>query len=192
VGGETYLTSDTVYEKLFSAFWQFDTKRPDGGCLREVRGFYANNVAFRADLLRVNPFPKLESYRGQCAMLGKALRAQGVKIYRHGAARVSHPPPAGWSHFVSRAICHGHDMMMIGKLKNHSWFRASPLGAVWRLVRDLIKAPSHISKRYKAAGLGPIGWLGAFSLALSYYFLKFFGDVFAFFAPKTLRRMFSI
>jgi hypothetical protein len=192
VGGETYLTTDTLYEKLFSAFWQFDTKKAPGGDLHEIRGFYANNVAFRADLIRANPFPQLESYRGQCAMLGKALRAKGVKIYRHGAARVSHPPPQGLSHFVSRAICHGHDMMMIGKLKSHSWFRASPLGSIWRLLRDLMKAPARISNRYRAAGLGPIGWLGAFSLAISYYVLKFLGDLGAFFAPRTLRRMFSI
>ena len=97
VGGETYLTNDTLYEKLFSAFWQFETKTNAGGELREVRGFYANNVAFRGDLLRANPFPKLEAFRGQCAMLGHALRAKGIKIYRHDAARVSHPPPRSFS-----------------------------------------------------------------------------------------------
>lgn len=192
VGGETYLTSDTLYEKLFCAFWQFETRKPAGGDLREVRGFYANNVAFRGDLLRAHPFPKLEAFRGQCAVLGHALRAQGVKIHRHGAARVSHPPPEGFSHFVNRAICHGHDMMMMGKIKNHSWFRASPLGSVWRLLRDLIKTPSRISQRYRQAGLGPTGWVGAFTLAVSYYWLKFFGDLLSFFAPRTLRRMFAI
>jgi hypothetical protein len=192
VGGETYLTSDTLYEKLFAAFWQFESKQPTGGDLREARGFYANNVAFRGDLLRANPFPRLESFRGQCAMLGRILRDKGVKIYRHRAATVSHPPPQGLSHFVARAICHGHDMMMIGKLKNHSWFRASPLGSVWRLLRDLLKAPSLVSKRYRQAGLGPAGWVGAFALAVSYYWLKFVGDLSSFFAPRMVRRMFSV
>ena len=192
VGGETYLTSDSLYEKLFSAFWQFDTKKPAGGELHEVRGFYANNVAFRGNVLRAHPFPKLECFRGQCAMLGQSLRAKGVKIYRHGAARVSHPPPEGLSHFVNRAVCHGHDMMMIGKLKNHSWFRASPLGSVWRLLRDLSKAPARVSSRYRQAGLGPAGWIGALSLAVSYYWLKFLGDLLSFFAPRTVRKVFSI
>jgi hypothetical protein len=192
VGGETYLTSDSLYEKLFAAFWQFETKEPPGGQLREARGFYANNVAFRGDLLRTHPFPKLETFRGQCAMLGAALRAEGTKIWRHGAARVSHPPPEGFSHFVNRAICHGHDMMLIGKIKNHSWFRASPLGSVWRLVRDLVKAPGRISQRYRKAGLGVTGWVGAFALAVSYYGLKFVGDLMTFFAPRTMRKVFSI
>jgi hypothetical protein len=192
VGGETYLTSETLYEKLFAAFWQFETKQPTGGELREVRGFYANNVAFRADLLRSHPFPTLEAFRGQCAMLGQALRAEGIKIYRHGAARVSHPPPEGFSHFANRAICHGHDMMMIGKLKDHSWFRASPLGSVWRFLRDLIRAPGRVSNRYRQAGLGPTGWVGAVTLAVSYYSLKFLGDLLAFFMPRIMRRVFSI
>ncbi len=192
VGGETYLTSDTLYEKLFAAFWQFETKQPAGGELRKVRGFYANNVAFRGDILRTHPFPKLEAFRGQCAMLGHSLRAEGIAIYRHSAARVSHPPPEGPSHFINRAICHGHDMMMIGKLKNHSWFRASPLGSVWRLFRDLMKTPARVSSRYRQAGLGAAGWMAAFMLAVSYYSLKFVGDLFAFFAPKTMRKVFSI
>ena len=192
VGGETYLTSGTLYEKLFAAFWQFETTQPAGGQLHEVRGFYANNVAFRGELLRSHPFQKMEAFRGQCAMLGHALRAKGIKIYRHGAARVSHPPPQGFSHFATRAICHGHDMMMIGKLKNHSWFRASPLGSVWRLLRDLMKAPGRVSNRYRQAGLGPTGWIGAFTLAVSYYSLKFVGDLLAFFMPRTMRKVFSI
>jgi hypothetical protein len=142
--------------------------------------------------LRSHPFPKLEAFRGQCAVLGHALRAKGIKIYRHGAARVSHPPPEGFSHFANRAICHGHDMMMIGNLKNHSWFRASPLGSVWRLLRDLMKVPGRVSNRYRQAGLGPMGWIGAFTLAVSYYWLKFVGDLLAFFMPRTVRKVFSI
>jgi hypothetical protein len=73
-----------------------------------------------------------------------------------------------------------------------SWFRASPLGSVWRLVRDLIKAPGRISQRYRKAGLGVTGWVGAFALAVSYYGLKFVGDLMTFFAPRTMRKVFSI
>lgn len=193
IGGETYLSNDTFYEKLVSAFWQFETQgsagRPE---IYETRGFYANNVVFRGDILRENPFPTLKSYRGACAALAANLRANGYKIYRHGAARVSHPPPEGMSHFVSRAICHGHDMMMVGATKNAVWFRASPLGSVWRYLRDLVNAPGRITARYRQAGLGVAGWLAAMGLAFTYYTLKFFGDLMSFFAPRKVRQYFSI
>ena len=191
VSGETYLATDTFYDRLLAAFWLFDVKRAPGP-VYEVRNFYANNVAFRGDVIRQFPFPSAETYRGQCATLAKTLRSSGIRLYRAGSAMVSHPPPSGLAHFVTRAICHGHDITLSNRSKSVGWLRASPLGAVVRFVRDIASAPGRIAKRRLASVISPSGALLAFVLALAYAMIKFAGEVMTFISPRFVRSRFSI
>jgi hypothetical protein len=191
VSGETYLATDTFYDRLLAAFWIFDTKKPPRP-LREVSNFYANNVAFRADILRRFPFPSADTYRGQCATLAKTLRSNGIKLHRAGAAMVSHPPPAGLSHFVNRAICHGHDIVLSRQGRRMGWLVASPIGAMLRFLKDLFSAPLRIAQRRQASVQSVSGAVIAFFLSVAYSILKFGGEVATFFSPAFVRKRFSI
>jgi hypothetical protein len=191
VSGETYLATDTYYERLLAAFWLFETKKPPRP-MYEVKNFYANNVAFRADILRRFPFPSAETYRGQCTTLAKMLRADGVRLYRAGSAMVSHPPPASVSHFVSRAFCHGHDIVLSRKSRRLGWLAASPVGAVFRFLRDVALAPARIIRRRQASVRSFSGAIVAFGLAVAYASLKLAGELTTFVSPRFVRSRFSI
>jgi hypothetical protein len=191
VSGETYLATDTYYDRLLAAFWLFETKKP-ARPVYQAKNFYANNVAFRAEILRRFPFPSAETYRGQCATLAKTLRANGVRLFRAGSAMVSHPPPSGLSHFVNRAICHGHDIVLSSKTRRMGWLSASPIGAVFRLVREIALAPGRIVQRRQASVRSISGAILAFALAIAYASLKFVGEVTTFVSPRFVRGRFSI
>lgn len=191
VSGETYLATDTYYDRLLAAFWLFETKRQGRG-LYEAKNFYANNVAFRGDVIRRYPFPTDETYRGQCAALAKTLRKAGIKLYRSGTAMVSHPPPSGLSHFVNRAVCHGHDIVLSNKKKRAGWLLASPLGALFRFGRELVIAPRRVMARREASIKTVSGAILAFLLAVAYAALKLFGEVATFISPRFVRSHFSI
>jgi hypothetical protein len=191
VSGETYLATDTYYDRLLAAFWLFDTKQSPRG-LYEAKNFYANNVAFRADIMRRYPFPTAETYRGQCATLAKTLRSDGIKLYRAGSAMVSHPPPSGLSHFINRAICHGHDIVLSNRKKKAGWLLASPLGALFRFVRDVAAAPVRVIDRRKASVKSFSGAVLAFLLAVAYAGVKLFGEIVTFLSPRFVRSHFSI
>lgn len=191
VSGETYLATDTYYDRLLAAFWLFETKKP-ARPIYEVKNFYANNVAFRADIIRRFPFPSAETYRGQCTTLAKMLRANGVRLFRAGSAMVSHPPPSGLSHFINRAFCHGHDIVLSNKTKRLGWLAASPLGAAFRFIRDVALAPGRIVRRRQTSVQSISGALLAFALAVAYASLKLAGEVATFVSPRFVRNRFSI
>jgi len=191
VSGETYLATDTYYDRLLAAFWLFETKKQAQG-VYEARNFYANNVAFRGDVIRRHPFPAAETYRGQCATLAKTLRSEGIRLYRAGSAMVSHPPPSGLSHFINRAICHGHDIVLSNRNKKVGWLLASPVGALYRLVRDVATAPGRVIERRKASVGSFSGAILAFVLAVAYAAIKFVGEIVTFLSPRFVRRRFSI
>jgi glycosyltransferase involved in cell wall biosynthesis len=191
VGGETYHATETLYDKLFAAFWQFAPKRPSRGVYPH-KIFYANTLAVRRALFLLNPFPDAISYRGQCAQLAGALRRQGVTIYRQGRSAVSHPPPLGLRTFLARALCRGHDAVYWKRRRRHAVLYANPVASSLRWVRELWQVVRRVTKRARAVGLGPLGSLAAIGLGFVYYSCKFAGEVIAFFAPGLIRRHFSI
>lgn len=191
VSGETYLATDTHLDRIFAAFWLFDTKKPARG-VYEAKNFYANNVAFRGDLIRKSAFPDAETYRGQCTMLAKHLRSADIRLYRAGSAMVSHPAPAGLAHFAIRAICHGHDIVLSNRRKRFGWIKASPLGALARFLGEVASTPARIIRRRHASINSISGMLTALGFAVAYAFIKLAGEIITFISPKIVRRCFSI
>lgn len=88
VAGETYIEYDNFYSKAFALFWFFPL-RDSAVDLREADHFHANNSAFRSEIFAANPFPKLPTFRGQCVVLGRALREKGIGLYVQKRARRS-------------------------------------------------------------------------------------------------------
>lgn len=191
VGGETYLATDTFYDRVCASFWNFGVK-PEGSGLYEVTNFYANNVCIRGDVVRQNPFPKSEAFRGQCATLAKSLRARGIKLHRVRSAAVSHPPPEGLRHFILRAICQGHDTLLNSRTKRYALLRSSFVGSFWRFGKNVIGAPRRIWERRQGAGVGAFGMAGAFALSVTYSALMLFGEIATLISPNFVRLYFAI
>ena len=192
VGGEAYHATETLYDKLFAAFWEFAPRRASRGLYRH-KMFYANNVAVRRDIFLANPFPDADSFRGQCTQLAKALQSRGVPIYRQGDSVVSHPPPEGLHTFLARALCRGHDTVYWRSRRRFgTLLHANPLAALARWVRELSNVLVKVATRARAVGLGPLGVLAAIGLGFSYYSCKFLGEVVSFFTPGVIRNNLSV
>jgi len=192
VGGETYHSTETLYHKLFAAFWEFPPRRSSRDLYRH-KMFYANNVAVRRDIFLANPYPDADAFRGQCSQLTKALRSQGIPIYRQGASAVSHPPPEGAQTLVVRALCRGHDTVYWrGRRRFGMLLHANPVAALLRWVKELWNVLVKVATRARAVGLGPLGALAAIGLGFIYYSCAFLGEVVSFFTRGVIRNNLSV
>jgi len=130
VAGHTHLETSTLWSKAFALWWFFPL-RTGPEPLKAAGHFFANNVAFRRQTLLAHPFPVREgTSRGACVELAADLARAGIAIWKTNEARVTHPAPRGWRHFVLRALAQGRD-----RLARESGWRATALGSLERLVR---------------------------------------------------------
>jgi hypothetical protein len=188
VGGNTYIRPESLYTKSFALFWFFPpmSERDE---LRPTHHFFANNVAFRRALFEAHPFPQRDTFRGQCAALAVELDRAGIPIHVHEGARVSHPPPNGPRHFVSRALCAGYDTVLTRRMMGSSTTARMSLGLARRELRE---SWSRISRRGKTVGLSPTERALATGIAGSYHALACLGEFVTRAAPGVIPRHFPI
>jgi hypothetical protein len=190
IAGTSYIELESFYSKAVALWWLFPLRSEASG-LRRVRRFWANNVAFRRSLFLAGGFPDTANFRGQCLLLAGRLKRQGIPIVERCDARVSHPAPNGWRHFVCRGLCQGHDDVMMADLAH------KPEGATWRAswhryMAKLRAARSRIRQQRANVGVGALGAAGALLLAVVYFGLMFAGERIALRRPAVLRKYFPI
>ena len=187
VGGGTYVALDDLLGKAFALFWFFPL-RDESNELAATGSFFANNVAFRREVFESLPFPDSFVYRGRCSLLAAELRDRGVGIFRHRGARVSHPPPKGLAHFVLRALCEGHDEIVLGPSR--------PGGSSTRVFRSFLgriaRLPWDVLGRHEKVQLGVFGALAGLGIGYSYHSLRLLGGFVAWIHPRGFRRFVSI
>ncbi len=187
VGGGTHVALDDLLGKAFALFWFFPL-RDEANELAAADSFFANNVAFRREVFERLPFPDSFVYRGRCSLLAAELRNRGVGIFRHRGARVSHPPPKGLANFVLRALCEGHDEIVLGPSR--------PDGSSTRVFRSflekIVRLPWVVFGRRERVHLGVFGALAGLGIGYSYHSLKLFGGFVAWVHPRGFRRYVSI
>ncbi len=187
VGGATYVAFDDFRGKAFALFWFFPL-REETNELVTTDSFFANNVAFRREVFEELPFPDSFVYRGRCCLLAVELRNRGVRIFRHHGARVSHPPPKGIAHFVLRALCEGHDAIVLG---------SSRAGVSVKLVfrsflERIVRLPWAVWGRRERVQLGVFGALAGLGIGYAYHSLTLLGGFVAWIHPRGFRRHVSI
>jgi hypothetical protein len=123
VAGHSYIDAKGLYGRAMALGWFFP--RRSELPTRHDRGthFFANNVAFRTEMLRANPFacPTDGATRGACVALAQELCRQGIRIWVTTAAQVSHPPPNGLRHFLVRALADGRDEALHWRHAERRW-----------------------------------------------------------------------
>jgi len=186
VGGNTYLADETLLDRLFSGFWFFEPNPKQAG-VKPAEHFYANNVAFKREVLDRYGFAPADSYRGQCVALARHLRADGIQIWRAAEASVSHPAPDGLRHALIRAICQGHDNVYWRRRRPLGWLHASPLGGAVRLVRSVGSAGATVCARIRPLGLDPVTATGSFAFGTAYALVTYGAEIVAYFAPGLIR-----
>jgi len=183
VTGQTYVGLESLYSRSAALFWVFPLRRDERGLIK-IKHAYANNAAFRRDLFQRHPYPDAEMHRGNCRLLSRELFAMGVDIHLQLAARVAHPPPAGFGQFLVRGIWRGHDdLLLADRLERQPWRRV--IGRSFGRIRDTHR---RILSNYRAAGLDVSGAAVAYLLGLAYNLLAASGAVMSRLAPRTLHR----
>jgi hypothetical protein len=111
LAGNSYLDCEGLYSKAFALGWFFSLQCEERHLGVHKAGFFANNVAFRKELIMTHPFPEMPEgvTRKSCVMLAKQLKHEGIPIWINTAAQVAHPAPNGFKHFFIRALAQGRD-----------------------------------------------------------------------------------
>jgi Glycosyl transferase family 2 len=109
VGGAPYIDPRSFRGRVWSVISVF----PPRSALDDVRPFdvfFANLVAFRREVVARHRFPEQARMRTQCVELSQRLAANGITVWRAGAARTRHAAPDRLRHFVQRAVWHAYDL----------------------------------------------------------------------------------
>ena len=188
VCGNSYLSYSGVYSKAFALFWFFPL-RAQQAVLQRKNSFFANNVAFRREVLLDHAFRAIDgTTRGSCIALARELQANGIEIYCNSAAQVSHPAPNGLKHFLIRALAQGRDHVFTRRALGKGAFLRTfpkqcllPFRATWKIVRN-----------HRKVGLSPLEMPVAIGVALSYNLLAVAGEVITRLAPGYARQHWHI
>ena len=184
VAGATYIHGPSLYDRAFALFWFFPTEVDYRKTSRRpCKGFFANNVIFRAEAFRPVMFPDAPLVRGRCTMLADILLKSRHSIIMEPRARTRHPAPNGMKHFVYRALCEGQDNVKYYKSKH-----GKCLAAFGRFRRNVLRSLTKIATRHHEVGLNWPGALGAMFIALAYYGLTFCGELLTVAFPHMIRR----
>jgi hypothetical protein len=188
VCGNSYLSFSGAYSKAFALFWFFPL-RAQHAVFQRKNSFFANNVAFRREVLVEHAFGAIDgTTRGSCVALARELQASGIEIFCNSAAQVSHPAPNGLKHFLIRALAQGRDHVFTRRaLGKGSFLRTFPkqcllpFRATWKIVRH-----------HRKVGLSPLEMPVAIGVALSYNLLAVAGELIARLAPGYARQHWHI
>jgi Glycosyl transferase family 2 len=184
VTGQTYVALESLYSRAAALFWVFPLRRDERGLVK-IKHAYANNAAFRRDLFLRHPYPEAEMHRGNCRLLSRELYASGVDIHQQLAARVAHPPPAGFGQFLVRGIWRGHDDLLLADRLQRQSFRE----VIARGVRRLRDIHRQTVRHYRTVGLGVGGAVVAWLLGIAYGLLAALGAIAARLTPRALHRL---
>lgn len=186
IGGNTYIAPESLYSRAFALFWFFPL-RSAGNDVITSKHFFANNVAFKKAVFDKHHFPCHQKFRGQCTDLAKTLLANNYGLFLHHGARVNHPPPNGGYHFIIRALCAGHDLVVTARRRE-----ATPKAAWLRFVRDGRASRGRIAIHRREVGLGAAAVFAAKGIATVYHGLVFIGECITMAKPDFISKRFPI
>jgi len=183
VVGNTYMDTSSLYARCVALFWIFEarTLQPE---LCRTRRLVSNSVAFRRALFAKCPFPRRDTYRGQCSELARILESKGITLYLSSGAQSCHPAPRGLSGFVERAMFSGHDECVYCGLEG-------PVGAGQALAaftRDLASVRIRVGRRASQIGASRTVVLMAYILGFVFYSLKLSAFLITTISPRVVRR----
>jgi hypothetical protein len=190
VAGATYIAPTTIYQTAFAAFWFFPPRSSAEG-LAPARELFGNNIAFRREVFLANQFPVVPQFRGQAGMLIRDLRDRGFGIYLQRSSRCEHPPPSGFGHFVRRAMCDGHDNVIIAR-RTTGRSRLPWRYAYWSARSFVRSSFGGIRERHTSLRMSPLATATSVALTLSYVACMTFGEILTRLDPTLVPRRFSI
>jgi hypothetical protein len=186
VAGATSVEARGLYSTAMALGWIFPLP-PEDRKIRPARLFYANNVAFRRELIAAMRFPHARQYRVQVGVVQRRLAASAHRFVGSPAAVVLHPPPQGLAAFVTRALWCGYDAA--------TELPRGGISLVWRAPRifasQALAALGRVLRERRRAGLGPAGTAAACGIIGAYQAVRLVGFLGALLASRATWRCLS-
>jgi hypothetical protein len=189
VCGQTYVAPTDLLSRAFAVGWTYELRNRSAQLFRP-RKFYANSIAFRAEVFRQTGFPSIgRRTRGAASRLGEELARLNRPVWENPAAAVAHPPPSSFRHFAVRGLAHGRDHYMKDSEERHLSGLARSIGvAAARLGRAFYRTV------YERRCVGLRVWEVPAALAICSTFHAFFalGGVLTHISPRWAGRCFRV
>lgn len=191
VAGVSFIDPVNLYASATALNWVFGLS-PDWREIRPAAHFWANNVCFRREVFKANPFPSMNgSSRGACQALANTLVAQGIPLHVNGAARVTHPAPAGLGGFFERAMAQGRDRVLWHRGAGSWWMQSLPAGFL-RYFKNLARVAWRSVTGYRAVGLRIWQVPAVLAISGAYYTVFLAGEFLTHVAPAYMKRSFRV
>jgi hypothetical protein len=191
VAGITYIKPKGIYQKATALHWVFKPP-PVWRDTRSAESFWANNVCFRRGTFERYPFPVLQSSsRGACQMLMDSLNADGVPIHVNGAARVTHPAPAGMRGYLERALAQGRDRVLWHQQFSSWWMQAVP-AAFLRWLKHTAAVTVEAVRYHRRYQLALWEVPAALAVSWLYYSVFLVGEILTHVAPDYAKKSFRV
>lgn len=154
LAGHTYLDPEDIMSRAFALGWFFPLRTESAELISGIPSFFANNVAFRRDLLIKYPFPEMPDgmTRGACTMLSGMLRKDCVTIWKNTGAQARHPAPNGLKHFIYRGLAEGRDWAMRRKARGKSGLGTN-MYVLKKTIRNMTEMVGKSVKKGQSVGL---------------------------------------
>ena len=172
VAGATSVERSGLYSTAMALGWIFPMP-PEDRSIGQARIFYANNVAFRREMMAVMRFPRADQYRVQVGVVQRRLAESVYRYLSSPTAAVLHPPPRGLGGFVTRALWCGYD--------SATAVPRGGAGLAWRAPRafagQALAALARVARERRRAGLGLAGAAAAAGVIGAYQAIRLVGFV---------------
>lgn len=195
VGGNAFIDPYNLYAKAFAVGWFFEM-RSNEKVIKKHDHFFANNVAFKKEVIGKYNFPKITgSSRGSCRRLAEILLENNISVYRNPNAKVKHPPPKSENFWV-RGFAQGRDYLLLNQsaeeqLKSEKSRSRAERGLKHWAEKGMERMFSIVKNRSKV-NLPLIGVPFAFLMMGVYYINFFLGYVLTLLFPQYMKSHFKI
>ena len=181
LASSVYVDTDGFMNKVMGLIWVFDPV-PQTDKIVRVDRFRSNSVAIRRNLLEKYPFPEIPGRsRGSEFYLAMQMHHDGIHLYQHFGARLSHPRPLGKDTWA-KAVAWGRDRELNEMQHDVLYY------AVTRFLRAAKRAVIFRHRVSLPAWQVPAALL----MTLAFYLLFAVGGVATKIAPKYMARHFLI
>lgn len=194
VGGHTYIEAENWFSRAFALHWFFPLRSASRELKSVGRHFFANNVAFRKEVLLRYPFPAMPDgmTRGACTMLARRLQQDRIAVWTHLGAKTRHPAPNGGLHFVIRGLAQGRDWAMAEQLDGVARWAIPGKAVLKQLVAPFFRVFKNTIRRGHLVGLPVWQYPAVIAVMWLFYLEVCAGAIFCALAPATARRVWQL
>ncbi len=182
VSGNSPIETPRLFDKLYALTdpgFPLHTHERTG--LHPTEGIMANAFLFRRSAAPEPLFPRINAYRGHCAVASQQMLRDGKTLYKQYDAIARHPSQDTYRDYLARAYAEGCDAIALARYSNMQTFRGKTsrtiVGTGLRFGRNVWGLAKRILTKRKAVDLPLWGVPLAFLVGLTYFGMRIVGEV---------------